>query len=350
MHNILNLYTQNMKHRITYILYSLFLINTIGYGQYQHDHTLKNNPFLNKAAPENDKTCSLYSSYYERLAGQNLNGTGIDCYVFQEQIKDTLRARFTDQELFEIAQYSKIPFYRIAAFELYSQTNYSKKEVIHFLKPEKTLSLKDLESNSEMYVPLPTPFLAGKASVRFKMLEMIDPTAKRMILHDTLGGSIAINSRRYPKSKPLDLESFVSVNAYLTYYGRQNTAGAWPVTVKNGKADKIPAFYLPFPMLDFGTIDLSYLDSNKTNFELRGNIKIINTTSKSITVNGQASAHTMCTNSQYVIAPNQEMMIEFKSLVDLRHPYIDRIITLTHAETGGAQVFKFKAKFIHNRE
>jgi hypothetical protein len=344
----------NMK----YIALLVFgLISNLSFAQYTLDHKIINDPFFKTVASDNDHGCSIHHVYYEQQDGYGINGASMECYLLQEQVKDTLRARFNDQELFEMAQYSKIPFYRIAAFELYSQTNYSKEEVIQFLKRGKIPSFLSTHSANDTipqtYIPMPNAMEPHRASIRFKLLSFIAPGAKRRTQKNDLDGHRMVYVPTYPESKPLDLESYISVLYYMRYYCEEHFYGSvWisPRILKPGeKPPKTPTFNIPDREVDFGTIDLSYLDTAKTSFELLGAIKVMNNTSKSITITGQSGEHTLCLKPKYVIPAKQAMMIEFKSIVQLNNPQIERTIILKNIETGGVQTFKFKAKFVHTK-
>ncbi len=335
------------------------LVSNGSFAQYTLDYKIINDSFFKTVASNDANGCSIHHVYYEQEDGYWINGASMECYLLQEQVKDTLRARFNDQELFEMAQYSKIPFYRIAAFELYSQTDYSKEEVIQFLKRGKIPSFLSTHSANDTipqtYIPMPNAMEPQWASIRFKMLSFLAPGAKRRTEKKDLNGHRMICIPRYPESKPLDLESYISVLYYMRYYCEEHFYGSnagWisPRILKPGeKPPKTPTFNIPDREVDFGTIDLSYLDSVKTSFELSGAIKVINNTSKSITITGQAGEHTVCLKPKYVIPAKQEMMIEFKSLVQLNTPQIERNIILKNVETGGLQTFKFKAKFVNTK-
>lgn len=321
-----------------YIAYLVFaLVSNAVFGQYTLDRQILNHAFFKTVEADPEERFTL-RSYYEP-GGDKL----------QEQLKNTLRASFSDEELFEIAQYSKMPFCRLAAFELYAQTDYSEDAVIQFLKRGKIPSSWDTPKDSvpEVYTPLPSFTLAMPAPIRIKMLEMINPGALKRIQKNS--GDSVLYEPAYPESRPLDLERFVALQTYVRYYVEDRTSGAWNFFKPGEKKPVLPTFDIVYPEMDFGTIDLAYLDSTKTDFMLSGAMKVINNTSKSITLMGQASGHTMCLNGRYVIPPHKDMMVEFKSLVRCNLPQISRSITLTNLNTGDAQIFKFKAKFIHTR-
>lgn len=339
---------------MNYIGYLLFLITNIGYGQYLHDHTIRNHPFFQTIDAQNGRMCSSHNVYYEPIEGDGLNGARLECYLQQEQIKDSLRAMFTDKELFEIAQYSKSPFYRISAFELYSQTDYPKEDMIRFLKRGRIPNALSVyganDSIAQMYIPMPNAMEPEWAPIRLKMLSFLYPGAKKRTQKYTMAGYVMVDIPAYPKTKTLDLESYVDASCYMRYHcadyiwGFSYTAAK---SLKPGeKKPKTPTFTIQQPVIDFGIIDLNYLDAGKTDFELRGAFKVINNTSKSITIMGQSSGHTMCTKSNYVIPPKKEVLVEFKSVVGLNQPAIHRTITLTNVATGGTQIFKFEAQFI----
>ncbi len=340
------------KHATAGLL--LFFSGSV-FGQYTRDDSIKKHPFLKTVVFQSD-LCGLRDKYYEQKDFYGINGSSMACYLLQEQLKDSLKARFRPEELVEIAMYSKIPFYRLAAFELYTQTSYSKDKVIRFLKRGKIPS-PDMYSDGlsdsipEMYIPVPNSLQPAQAAIRLKMLSMLDPGAKRRTRKDTLNRFVVTEVARYPKSKALSLEDFVSLKAYLLYHCSESIATTKAVSIlKPGEKARIPTFNLPVALLDFGTVDLAYADPANTYFELRGTIQVVNTSSAVITITGQASAHTICTPSQAVIPPKQKIMIEFKSLVELHKPYIDRSITLTNTKTGEAQVFKFKAACVNLKQ
>lgn len=339
---------------MNYIGYLLFLITNIGYGQYLHDHRIGSHPFFKTVNSQNDRMCSSHYVYYEHIESDGVNGARLECYLLQEQIKDSLRAMFTDKELFEIAQYSKSPFYRIAAFELYSQTDYPKEDMIRFLKrgriPTALSGYGANDTIAQMYIPMPNAMEPEWAPIRLKMLSFLYPGAKKRTRKDTLAGYIMVDIPAYPKTKALDLESYVDASCYMRYHCADYLWGFSFTDVRflkpGEKKPKTPTFRIQQPVIDFGVIDLNYLNPGETDFELRGAFKVMNNTSKSITVMGQSSGHTMCTESKYVIPPKKEVLVEFKSVVGLNQPFIDRSITLTNVATGGTQLFKFKAQFV----
>lgn len=321
-----------------YIAYLVFaLVSNAVFGQYTLDRQILNHPFFKTVEADPEERFTL-RSYYEP-GGDTL----------QEQLKNTLRASFSDEELFEIAQYSKMPFCRLAAFELYAQTDYSEDAVIQFLKRGKIPSSWETPKDSvpEMYTPLPSFTFAMPAPIRIKMLEMINPGALKRT-QKTPGDSVFYEPA-YPESRPLDLGRFVALQTYIRYYVEDRTSGAWNFSKPGEKKPALPTFDIVYPEMDFGIIDLAYLDSTKTDFMLTGAIKVINNTSQTITITGQASGHTVCLNGRYVIPPKKEMMVEFKSLVRCNLAQINRNITLTNLDTGDARIFRFKAKFIHTR-
>lgn len=263
-------------------------------------------------------------------------------------LKDTMRELFSHKELFEIAQYSKIPFYRIAAFDLYTQTNYSTNSVVRFLKNgciATNLQVPTRYSVGEIpegYVSLPCPLTPTLSSIRLKMFEMVDPTAtivtrKPDWSYDTIP--------KYPENIPLDYESFVELRAYLNSYYNGYTTGVF--SMAHSKLPN-PSFRMRLDKMDFGKIDLNQIDSDQSGFELRGSILVTNNGNSTIYVSSKASAHTMCLKSTYTIGPKEEVLIEFKSLIDVKNisPSIERSITLQNSKTGEAQLFKFNAQFI----
>lgn len=315
------------------------LSNTV-FAQYTLDDRIRSHAFFKAMeADSNPARRSILQCYYE--PGGN---------PLQEQLKDTLRASFSDPELFDIARYSKIPFCRIAAFELYSQSDYDEDAVIDFLKRGKIPSswYTAADSVPETYTPLPTPFLATTAAIRLKMLEILNPGALRREQGNP--GDPVTWVPAYPETRPLDLERFVALKTYMSYYcGERLTGVAFRLLKPGEKKPKMPSFYMPYPEMDFGTIDLAYLDPGKTEVVLSGAIKVINNTSQTITVAGIADEPTACLNSGYVIPPKQEVMIVFKSLVPLNTPAIERTVTVKNVKTGGVQTFTFKAKFINTK-
>lgn len=347
-----------MKHISTILL---LLTVTLAYGQYTLDETIKNHLFLRKVYPEfNDNKCSLSNSYYEPQDLHHLNcsdpmhqtsmfnGASIECYLLQEQLKDTLRQQFTDSELFDIVRFSRIPFYRIAAFELYTQTDYPKDKVINFLKRGKVsmfqmydlIRLKD--SIPEKYLPMPNSLQPGEHIIRLKMLDIIDPSAKRMVMKDTLNSYRMIEVPKYSNCQPLDLETYISLSAYLNNYCIESFGCTTFGSIS-------PSFTLSHPNYNFGEINLGCIDNTSGQFTLIGYIKVTNSSDKTIYISPQASSLTKFLKSTYTINPKKETLIEFSSSVDLEHlePSIERSITLKNSKTGEVLDFTFNAQFIN---
>lgn len=345
-----------MKHISTILL---LLTVTLAYGQYTLDETIKNHLFLRKVYPEfNDNKCSLSNSYYEPQDLHHLNcsdpmhqksmfnGASIECYLLQEQLKDTLRQQFTDSELFDIVQFSKIPFYRIAAFELYTQTDYPKDKVIDFLKRGKVSMFQvydpsQKDSIPEKYMPMPNSLHPSVHIIRLKMLDFINPGARRMVRKDTLNSYEMIEVPMYSNCQPLDLETFISLTAYLNNYCIES--------IGYTTIGRLPSFTLSHTNYNFGKINLRYIDNTSGQFTLIGYIKVTNASDKTIYISPQASSLTKFLKSTYTINPKKEILIKFSSSVDLEHfePSIERSITLKNSKTGEVLDFTFNAQFIN---
>ncbi len=303
----------------------IFLIFTplFNFGQYNLDETIKNDTFL-KLLFENYNECFSSNLYYDKQDEYFLNGASMECYLLQEQILDTLKTRFKPQEFFEIARNSTFPFFRLAAFEAYTQTDYIKDSLVSFFE-EDYYNQKIIEPR--FYIPMPNSLLPTPACIKEKMLSIVNPS-----------------NTKYDESKKLEVETIIYLRTLLDcdlYLSQE-----WSQVLIWEKNKPALSFVLNYPELNFGVIEFNH-HNDSTKFVLKSKFRVKNISDKSITITTKASAHTSCSKYSYTIPPNKEMNIDFKSLVNpsIVNESIHRSITIQNKETGEAQIFKFIATF-----
>jgi len=313
------------------VLLSLFLLSPfLMFGQYELDSTLMEDAFLQRAVNGKHKCC-LTSLFYEEQESYGMNGSSMECYLFQVQVQDSLRVKFSTSELFKIARYSKMPFFRLAAFEVFAESDYIIGSVVSFFEkeflcldcPEWFMYSNLPGATPKIYYPVPNSLQPSPKCINIKMLEMVTP-----------------NTKGHTKCKKLPLETVTTLRTLVM-------CNFYPTITEGIAFDKPPTFSITKPFIDFGTVDLNAY-SGSSDFELRSKFKVRNNTNKTITISTKASSHTACESYRYSVPANTTIIIDFKSLidVDLVDGKIDRKITIKNRENGEVMVFRFTANFV----
>jgi hypothetical protein len=281
-----------------------------------YNDSIINDPFLCTAL-------SGGSGYWTQFSAINSDNTH---YLWQERIKDSLKTKFNNEELFLLVKCKTSPFIRVAAFQALVEDDYDQEIIIKFFEDDFTK-----KTDFSFGVPVSVGIMPYTQNgfnrlvyIKEIMFSMIDPTKKE-----------------YLKCEKLDLETAIYLKSIFPYSIYIGGAHLLDETQKKN-------FIIYRTDMDFGAIDLNLYNGLNENITLKSKLRITNLSDNTITITVKTDSHTYCDQQSYQIMPKDEEIIDFKCLVNSNRKSgpINRQITFSEHLTGQAIIYNINAEII----